>query len=65
MARDQAMKINADIVSQGGPANVYEKQAVALIAYLQRMGTDLNRTPEPPADSAQPPAPTAEVATNQ
>lgn len=65
MARDQAMKINADIVSQGGPANVYEKQAVALIAYLQRMGTDLNRTPEPPADSAQPPAPTADVATNR
>jgi cytochrome c oxidase cbb3-type subunit I/II len=52
LARDQAMEINADIVSQGGPANVMDKQAIALIAYLQRLGTDLNRSPEAPADSS-------------
>ncbi|GIW99146.1 MAG: bifunctional cbb3-type cytochrome C oxidase subunit I/II [Pirellulaceae bacterium] len=40
MARRQAEEITADIVRQGGPANVYEKQAIALIAYLQRLGTD-------------------------
>ncbi len=40
MARRQAEQINADIVRQGGPANVYEKQAIALIAYVQRLGVD-------------------------
>jgi cytochrome c oxidase cbb3-type subunit I/II len=46
-ARKQAERVAADIVKQGGPAGVQEKQAIALIAYLQRMGTDLFRTEEP------------------
>ncbi|MFK7736212.1 MAG: cytochrome-c oxidase, cbb3-type subunit I [Pirellulaceae bacterium] len=56
MAREQAEKIAADIVSQGGPPATYEKQAVALIAYLQRMGTDYFRTPDadPPEQTAGP-----------
>ena len=45
-ARKQAERVAADIVKQGGPAGVQEKQAIALIAYLQRMGTDLFRTEE-------------------
>jgi cytochrome c oxidase cbb3-type subunit I/II len=62
LAQEQAMQITADIVSQGGPANVMDKQAVALIAYLQRLGTDLNRSPEPPAESAEPEQAEVEVA---
>lgn len=47
LAYKQAEKIAADIVAQGGPASTHTKQAVAIIAYLQRMGTDLFRTEEP------------------
>ncbi|MCM2375205.1 cytochrome-c oxidase, cbb3-type subunit I [Aporhodopirellula aestuarii] len=41
VAMAQAERIAAEIVEQGGPAKTYEKQAVALIAYLQRIGIDL------------------------
>jgi cytochrome c oxidase cbb3-type subunit I/II len=53
LARFQAESIAADIVKQGGPANVHERQAIALIAYLQRVGTDYFRTdvPEPSGES--------------
>ena len=54
MARQQAEKIAADIVTQGGPPKTYEKQAVAVIAYLQRMGTDYFRTEEAPQEEAAP-----------
>ncbi|MFK8111627.1 MAG: cytochrome-c oxidase, cbb3-type subunit I [Rubripirellula sp.] len=47
VARKQAEKLAAEIVSQGGPAMTFEKQGIALIAYLQRVGTDLFKTPEP------------------
>lgn len=53
MARVQAERVAAEIVSQGGPIQrvlpsgerllVMDTQAVALIAYLQRLGTDLLR----------------------
>lgn len=48
LARRQAEVIAAEIVSQGGPASMHEKQAMALIAYIQRIGTDLLRTEEKP-----------------
>jgi cytochrome c oxidase cbb3-type subunit I/II len=54
MARRQAEEIAADIVKQGGPAGVHEKQAIALIAYLQRLGTDIFRTEEAPAADVSP-----------
>jgi cytochrome c oxidase cbb3-type subunit I/II len=65
MARAQAERIAADIVSQGGTVNrgdvmTLDSQAVALIAYLQRLGTDLNAPPEvanpepAPAEETQP-----------
>ena len=60
LVKQQAEAIAADIVAGGGPIwtqryrreplMVYDSQAVALIAYLQRLGTDLYRpvtTPEP------------------
>ncbi|WP_431197882.1 cytochrome-c oxidase, cbb3-type subunit I [Rhodopirellula bahusiensis] len=52
VAYKQAEYIAADIVAQGGPAKAYEKQAVALIAYLQRVGVDLFATEEPEAEAA-------------
>ncbi len=54
LARRQAEVIAADIVKQGGPAGVHEKQAIALIAYLQRLGTDIFRTEEAPATEPSP-----------
>ncbi len=60
LAYKQAESIAADIVGQGGPANTFEKQAVALIAFLQRVGTDLFRTEEPAKPTeAQPTEPAA------
>ncbi len=47
-AREQAAAIAAEIVIQGGPDGLADKQIVALIAYLQRMGTDITK-PEPVA----------------
>jgi len=43
LARRQAEVIAADLVAQGGPAVMQGKQAIAMIAYLQRLGTDLFR----------------------
>jgi cytochrome c oxidase cbb3-type subunit I/II len=45
-AREQAEAIAAEIVVQGGPEDLGDKQIVALIAYLQRLGTDITK-PEP------------------
>ncbi|MFO0728898.1 MAG: cytochrome-c oxidase, cbb3-type subunit I [Myxococcota bacterium] len=48
MAHAQAEQIAADIVAQGGPAGLATKKIVALVAYLQRMGTDIKkRAPSP------------------
>ena len=64
IARKQAEVVAADVVSQGGPVMrgelmTYDCQAVALIAYLQRLGTDLYAAAEPaiseaPADGETP-----------
>src|SRR6185436_18876395 len=53
VARAQAQQIAREIVEQGGPAGLEDKQIVALIAYLQRLGTDLMKAPAP----AEPGAP--------
>jgi cytochrome c oxidase cbb3-type subunit I/II len=41
MARAQAKAIAAAIVEQGGPAGLEDKQMVAIIAYIQRLGHDI------------------------
>ncbi len=63
-ARRQAEAVAAEIVKQGGPAGMHEKQAIAVIAYLQRLGTDLFRTeePAPKTGPAQAETPVAQVA---
>jgi cytochrome c oxidase cbb3-type subunit I/II len=53
MAREQALLIAAEIVRQDGPKDLEDKQVIALIAYLQRLGTDLTA----PAPTAVPAAP--------
>ncbi|HEX2732625.1 MAG TPA: cytochrome-c oxidase, cbb3-type subunit I [Polyangiaceae bacterium] len=50
MARAQAKSISDEIIKQGGP-DVADKQILALVAYLQRLGTDINRV-EPSNDPA-------------
>ncbi len=57
-AADQARGIAGEIATQGGPQGLEQSQVVALIAYLQRLGTDITR-PEP---EAQPASPTVEPA---
>jgi cytochrome c oxidase cbb3-type subunit I/II len=64
MARKQAERVAADIVSQGGPISrgdvmTLDSQAVALIAYLQRIGTDIYAPAEPatPKEGEQPAVP--------
>jgi cytochrome c oxidase cbb3-type subunit I/II len=42
---DQAHAIAAQIVAEGGPAELDNREIVALIAYLQRLGTDIQAKP--------------------
>lgn len=42
LARDQANGIAAGVVASGGPSDLEDKEIVALVAYLQRLGTDIN-----------------------
>ena len=35
-----------EIAAQGGPKTLADKKVIALIAYLQRLGTDINKRPE-------------------
>jgi cytochrome c oxidase cbb3-type subunit I/II len=41
LAHEQSREIAARIASQGGPKHLENKQIVALVAYLQRLGTDI------------------------
>ena len=45
LAREQAQSIAKEIRDQGGPRGLGSKQIVALMAYLQRLGTDLTAQP--------------------
>jgi len=41
MARAQADTLAAAIVAEGGPRNLQDKQIIAMVAYLQRLGRDI------------------------
>ena len=65
-AKAQAASIAQAIAQQGGPQNLDEKKVVALIAYVQRLGTDLFATPaETPAAPTTQPAGVASAAAAQ
>ncbi|MBL8887058.1 MAG: cytochrome-c oxidase, cbb3-type subunit I [Phycisphaerales bacterium] len=51
MARTQAQKLAAEIVQAQGPTGLENKQIIALVAYLQRLGTDISK---PAPDAAAP-----------
>ncbi len=53
MAREQAERIAANIVAEGGPAGLADKEIVAMVAYMQRLGTDI-RKPAPTTTAAAP-----------
>ena len=55
MARTQARELAESIRSQGGPVGLEGKKIVALVAYLQRLGTDIRKTPDGPRDAPSPP----------
>ncbi len=52
-AQRQADAIAAEVVAQGGPKALNRKEILALVAYLQRMGTDVKtaHTPRDPASN--------------
>jgi cytochrome c oxidase cbb3-type subunit I/II len=63
LAREQAQRVAAEIISLGGPVEynghlIQDTRAIALIAYLKRVGTDLFK-PETPTDQTTPSAPNA------
>jgi cytochrome c oxidase cbb3-type subunit I/II len=43
MAREQAKQIAKEIEKLGGPKGLETKQIIALVAYLQRLGTDIKK----------------------
>jgi cytochrome c oxidase cbb3-type subunit I/II len=64
IARAQAKQIADELVKQGGQAraDLEDKQVIAVIAYLQRIGTDLFASPAPPQptpEASQPNEPQA------
>jgi len=57
LARAQARTIAAGLSQQGAPPGLEDKEIVALIAYLQRLGTDIKNANPPVAvatSNAQP-----------
>ena len=62
LARAQADSIATEVVEQGGPERLADKEIVALVAFLQRLGTDWRPdTPETPEASGAAPRDTALV----
>ncbi|MBE7450019.1 MAG: cytochrome-c oxidase, cbb3-type subunit I [Kofleriaceae bacterium] len=43
LARAQAEQIAAELAAQGGPAGVADREVIALIAYMQRLGIDIKQ----------------------
>ena len=60
-AKRQAQQIADDLVAQGGFPGKQDKKVVALIAYIDRLGTDIFATPDAePGAEETPPAPADE-----
>ncbi|MEN8162940.1 MAG: cbb3-type cytochrome c oxidase subunit II, partial [Acidobacteriota bacterium] len=54
LAREQARGIAEGLAEQGGKAGLEGKKIIALIAYLQRMGTDISKPEPAPPQQAEP-----------
>ena len=57
IAQAQAAALAAEVVEQGGPVGLADKEIVALVAFLQRLGTDLKLpglNPPPAEDDLEP-----------
>lgn len=46
LARAQAKEISEEIIATGGEAGLEDKEIIALIAYLQRLGIDIKKEPD-------------------
>jgi len=44
LAQTQALEIATEVAQQGGPTGLEDREIVALVAFLQRLGTDLHKT---------------------
>ena len=53
MAREQATAMAASIEAAGGPAGLGDREVIALIAYLQRLGKDIKAAPAVAAGGSQ------------
>ena len=53
-ARAQADSVAAQIVAQGGPDRLADREIIAMVAYLQRLGVDAARAVDPGLDRAEP-----------
>jgi cytochrome c oxidase cbb3-type subunit I/II len=49
LARAQAASMVAELKKQGGYDGLDDKKVIALVAYLQRLGVDISKTPAAPA----------------
>ncbi|MBN8587736.1 MAG: cytochrome-c oxidase, cbb3-type subunit II [Rhodothermia bacterium] len=45
LAQEQAKVIADDVAANGGPKNLQNKEIIAIVAYLQRLGKDLKAAP--------------------
>jgi cytochrome c oxidase cbb3-type subunit I/II len=52
LAKAQAKKISDELIAQGGYTGLDDKKVIAIIAYLQRIGTDLTAPPDAPPAAA-------------
>ncbi len=52
MAREQAAQLAAELEQQGGYPGLEGKKIIALVAYLQRLGTDISKAPPAAEDGA-------------
>ena len=58
-ARAQAAVIQRELIAQQGYDWVTDSKSIALVAYLQRLGTDISKAPAAAPEPAPAPAPTA------
>jgi cytochrome c oxidase cbb3-type subunit I/II len=57
LAQKQAQDIVAGLVAEGGPQIDADREVIALIAYMQRLGTDIKaKPPASPEKAAEAPA---------